>query len=213
MILFPNAAGQTATFFTNAPDYVDVSAGSVLINPVCVGTISARAAAEAWPDGSLIGVRVAKDDDNYQIWTGIWTSSNSRITASIVENSVGTIDNADTVNVFACPTKSTLRLAMAQLAEQTTVLISGTTYAITEDDAGKMLCCTASSDITLTVSSSVPTAFQCLVVREGTGTPKIDCQSGDTINNLSPGTGVTIESRWKSAYVYRRTSGQLVCIA
>mgnify|MGYP001593196506 CR=1 FL=1 len=61
--------------------------------------------------------------------------------------------------------------------------VAGTSYTILSSDKGKIIKCTSSSPVTVTVPSGLVDGFECAVWRAGTGTVTIS-PSGTTLNSI-----------------------------
>lgn len=206
MLQHPNATGQTATFKTGSPNYIDVSTGAALEN---WSTFAARATADAWADGDLVGIYIEKDASNHKVWLASWDDTNSYLELVSEEETAGTISDADAVDVTAVPTKLVMERVMrdAEFVEE-----SGTTRTLSASDHGKTIRCTSASAVAITLDDALDVGFHCLIVQEGAGTVTVDTEGTDTLNGVAPGTGVELPAQYKSTYVYQGSAGAWVIV-
>jgi hypothetical protein len=207
MLQHPNATGQTATFNTGSPNYIDVSAGSALEN---WSTFSARATSDSWEDGDLVGIYIEKDASNWKVWLVSWDATNSYLELVSEEDTAGTISDTDAVEVTAVPTRLVMESVMrdAEFVAET-----GTTRTLGASDNGKTIRCSNGSAVAITLGDALPVGFHCLIVQEGAGTVTVDSEGTDTLNGVATGTGVEVSGQYKSAYVYQASEGVWVMVA
>lgn len=207
MLQHPNATGQAATFKTGSPNYIDVSTGAALEN---WSTFAARATADSWADGDLVGIYIEKDTSNHKVWLASWDATNSYLELVSEEDTAGTISDTDSVNVSAVPTKLVMEKVMrdAEFVTEAT-----TTRTLSASDHGQIIRCTSGSAVAITLDDALPVNFHCLIVQEGAGTVTVDSEGTDTLNGVAAGTGVEVSGQWKSAYVYQPVEGAWVVIA
>lgn len=210
-LIFPNRVAQTATFVSGTPDAVDVTTPNVA--EPGMRTFLAAASADSWVDGIRMGVLVRKDNTNYIVGIGTWDSSGSQITLDTVELTIGSISNSDTVYLIATGTEETLNDAILSPETAQLVEVSGTTLDLATTHSGKVLCCTNGSAVFITIKDTLPVNFHCVIVQEGEGQVTIDSENTDTCNGVAAGTGVSIATQWRSAYVYQRSAGSWVVVA
>lgn len=89
---------------------------------------------------------------------------------------VAILSNSTTSSISGNGTTTTLTNFGAEINLQ-----SGTTYTLTATDNGKIISCTSSSAVTITVPV-LTSGFNCLIVQRGTGQVTLSA-SGSTINN------------------------------
>lgn len=207
MLQHPNATGQSGVFKTGSPNYIDVSSGSALEN---WSTFSARATADSWAEGDLVGIYIEKDASNHKVWLASWDATNSYLELVSEEETAGTISDTDAVNVTAVPTKLTMEKVMR---DAEFVADATTSRTLSASDHGQTIRCTSGSAVAITLDDDLPVNFHCLIVQEGAGTVTVDCEGTDTLNGVATGTGVEIADQYKSAYVYQPTEGAWVIIA
>lgn len=207
MLQQPNATGQAAVFKTGSPNYIDVSSGAALEN---YSTFATRATADSWADGDLVGLYIEKDSSNHKVWLASWDATNSYLELVSEEETAGTINDSDAVDVTAVPTKLVMEKVMrdAEFVAET-----GTARTLAASDHGQIIRCSNGSAVTITCDDALPVGFHCLVVQEGAGAVTVDAEGTDTCNGGAAGTGVPIAGQWKSAYVYQPAEGAWVVIA
>jgi hypothetical protein len=125
MIQLPNRTAQAGTFKTGTPNYVDVASGAAVAGMVTFGT---RASADSWTNGDTLGILVSKDDSNWQVWTAVWVSATSRLNLATLEDSAGTLADADAVTVSATVTTGILTNWRAE--NQREMLTANRTYYV-----------------------------------------------------------------------------------
>lgn len=207
MLQNPNRTGQAGTFKTGSPNYIDVSSGAALSGMI---TFAAKVTDDSWADGDLVGLSIVKDASNYKVWLASWDNTNSYLELVTEEETVGTINDTDAVEVTAVPT----RLTIERIWRNAEFIVeSGATRTLLATDHGKIICCTNGSAVAITCDDALPAEFHCLIVQEGAGTVTIDSEGTDTCNGAAAGTGVAVSGQWKSAYVYQRTEGAWVVVA
>lgn len=199
MLRFPNRVAQSGVFYDDTVDYVALSSGAALAG---MRTFATAATADGWDDNDLVGILITKADGSYKVWTGQWSSSAGTIVSYEEEATSGTFSNSDAVEVRAVATKEMLRLATTTPEVGQFIAVTGTSYTAGNAAAGKVIRCTSSSTVTVTLDSAADVGVQFLVVREGSGAVNIQRDSSDTVNGT---TSVSISSQWKSAYCYQHT--------
>lgn len=102
-LVFANLTGQVGTYQTGTPNRVDLTATRLPGH----ATFAESAAALGWNDGDTLGVLVRLDDDNRQVWTGVWRIAGT-IEVDILETGLGTLTDGATVDVLAVVTEATL---------------------------------------------------------------------------------------------------------
>lgn len=206
MLQHPNATGQAGVFKTGSPNYVDVSSGAALEN---YSTFSARATADSWAEGDLVGIYIEKDASNNKVWLASWDATNSYLELVSEEETVGTISDTDAVDVSAVPTKLVMEKVMR---DAEFVVESGTTRTLSAADHGQTIRCTSGSAVAITLDDALDVGFHCLIVQEGAGAVTVDSEGTDTLNGVAAGTGVALAGQYKSAYVYQASAGAWIII-
>lgn len=204
---FPNRTEQAAVYKTGSPNYVDASSGVASAGMVTFGT---QASGGYLADGDTVGVLVAKDVDNYQVWTATWVAATSLLQATTVEATVGALADNDAVTVTACMTAALYDAGFTTPQHGQFVADSGTTRSLAASDAGKTICFTSASAVTVTLTATLPTSFHCILVQEGAGTVSVARDSTDTINGGT--SNVSLLAQYTSAYVYQRTEGAWIVV-
>jgi hypothetical protein len=208
MIRFPNRTAQTGVYKDDTLDYVDLSSGAALAGMV---TFSDKATDDGWGNGDQIGVLIEKSDGSWQVWTALWDSENDYLTLETLEDSSGTLTGDDAVNVRAVITQRILSVGLMTPSQAAFVELTGTTYTIGDSHAGKVLRCTSSSAVTLTLDEAATPGIQFLVVQAGSGAVSIARGGTDTINGGS--SSVAVAKQFGSAYVYQVAEGAWEVIA
>lgn len=204
-IKFANTTGQFGTFYTGTPNYVDV--GTLTTPTAGMVTFPTKAAdttqpSGIWVDGDIIGVRVYKDADNFQIWTGTWDATNEYIEVETLEDSVGTLSDTDLVTVTGVVTSEMLH---SITMEPQVVTITGTTYTTQDKDCGKIHRCTNVAATTVTLSASSRVGWHGLFLFEEAGIVSFARDSTDTINDDT--SNVDGAGQFRTAYILQATEG------
>ena len=202
---FANRTSQAGIYFTGTPNYVDVD-NTYTIAPGMV-SFAAKATDDSWVNGDICGLLIKKDNSNYKVWLAEWVSADEYFNVITEEESVGTISDTDDVYVTAVLTNKVMERAIMQPQVETE---SGTTRTLAASDAGKVICCTSATAVTITPEASLPVNFHCMIVQEGPGLVSIARDSTDTLNGGT--SNVSLAGQWKSGYLLQRTEGAWVVI-
>jgi hypothetical protein len=207
-IKLANCTGQNSVFYTGTPNYVDVDNTFTASTGLVTFAIKAADTTQpggAWADGDTVGVRVWKDDSNFQIWKAIWVAASEYLQVETLEDSVGTLDNLDDVVVTAVLTAEQLS---DLILEPQVVVISGTTHTTLDADCGKLHRTTHGSAVTITLGSNNRINWHGLFRQDGAGLMSFARASTDTINGGT--TNVAAAGQFKTAYVHQITEGAWV---
>jgi len=195
----PNKTGQTGVYQTGSPNYVDLSGGSALSRMV---TFVAKAADDLWTTGDYVGILIEKDADNYKVWQGIWDATVPRITVSAEEETVGIVSAGDTVSVVSVLTGKQFDQGVNRMVANT---VTGTTYSLVTDDAGKVIRFTSASPVFVTCTATLPVGFQCVLVQVGTGLVTVQRDSTDTLNGQT--LTIPLSGQYRSGFLYQPVEG------
>lgn len=106
----PNRTAQTGIFYTGSPDYVDLYGGTALTGMVTL--YPTKATDDDWANLDLVGVLVAIDDSNYQVWLGQYDAFGPGVKLVTLEESVGTIPDDTAVEITVTITNSIAQMLL-----------------------------------------------------------------------------------------------------
>jgi len=196
----PNRTAQAGVYKTGTPNYVDVDEGFAAIAGMV--TFDAKATDDGWLALDLVSVLIKKDNSNYKVWIATWDATNKYLKLDTEEETVGTISDADNVEVWAVASS---KMMETLIYEPKIVTISGTTHATLDANKGALHRCTSASAVTVTLDEDTLVNWQGLFVREGAGSVTFQKEGTDTINGSSD--AVAISGQFKTAYVYQPSAG------
>jgi len=208
---FPNNTGQTGIYKTGSPNYVDVTATYAVQDRFV--RFGAKATDDSWADDDIVGIRIEKSATAYKVWKAKWDATyatNDDEPALLLvteEDSVGTINDGDSVLVTATVTKLVFDDV---LFRPQFVTVSGTTHTFLEVDSGKVHRFTSADAVTVTVDAALTVGWHAVCVQEGAGLVSFDPQSTDTLNGA--GTNVPMSGQFRSAYIYQHTEGAWIAV-
>ena len=202
---FPNRTGQAGKYYDSTTDYVDVD--NTFVAEAGMVTFATKASDDSWANNDLCGLIVKKDNSNYQVWLGKWVSASEYFEVVALEESVGTLSNADDVIVTAVLTTKVMDRA---IAEPQLELESGTSRTLGLSDKGKVICWHEWTAVTITPADTLPVDFHCMLVQEGAGLVSVARAGTDTLNGGT--VNVSLAGQWKSGYLFQRTEGAWVVI-
>lgn len=208
----PNRAGQSSCVFkTGSPDYIEVSSGTALDLAYLIPDAMSEAGLIS---GARVGVYIEKSG-SYKIWTAIYDPALGRLTKELEERTVGLWSNNDAVTVRITLTANTLKLLSAAPGVGRFVTVTGTTYTLTAADAGSTIRFTSASDVTVSISSTIPFVtgsefqFQVQLIREGDGKVSLVPSGADTINGT---TLVELLTKYSGKFLYKVGATTLVTV-
>jgi hypothetical protein len=200
-ILFPNRTGQLGVYKTGTPNYVDVSGTESIPGLQLANT---QATAQSWADGDTMGIVVAKNADNWQVWHATWVAASSYFQATTVEDSAGTLADDDVVNVFAAPTRETLLMALITPQIASVVYETTTARTLTIADAGKVIRCSNASAVTITPEEGLALNTQFVIAQASTGLVSVARAGSDTINGGTA--SVSLGGQFTTGYLLKTSS-------
>jgi hypothetical protein len=162
------------TLATVASNYLSLSgqqltAGTV---PVSLGGTGATTAATA---RTSLGVDASGTDNSTPVTLATVASnylslSGQQLTAGTVPVSLG-----GTGATTAAAARTNLGISGASLSFETE---AGATRTLSDSDSGKVISCTNTSDVTITIPSTLTSGFNCRIVQSGTGQVAVTAGSG-----------------------------------
>lgn len=105
----------------------------------------------------------------------------------------GTTKKVTVANLMAAAPVQTADIADFGPAFYTVVPETGTTRTLSDSDNGKVISCSNSSDVTITIPNTLTAGFNCTVVQSGSGQVSIAAGAGSTLSSY---VGTTTKGRY-----------------